>query len=75
MLHKISVWTDSMTLLAASWRAAVAILDWRTHLRRLTRKPVVDVIKEPVEDDLGAGDRRKKNRRMRMKFFMLKRRI
>jgi len=44
MLHKISVWTDSMTLLAASWRAAVAILDWRTHLRRLTGKPVVDVV-------------------------------
>ena len=44
MLHKIFAWMDPATLLAAIWRAAVAVLDWRTHLRRLTGRPVVDVV-------------------------------
>lgn len=44
MLYKISVWIDPVTLLAALWRAAVAILDWRTHLRRLMGGPIVDVV-------------------------------
>jgi len=40
----IIIWTNMRTLLGAIWRAAVAILDWRTHLRRLKGKPIVDAV-------------------------------
>lgn len=37
---KYAIWT----LLSATWRAAVAIFDWRTHLRKLRKQPIVDVV-------------------------------
>lgn len=32
------------TALGWIWRALVAVLDWRTHLRRLTLRPIIDVV-------------------------------
>jgi len=43
-MKKLVVWTNPHTLMAAIWRAAVAICDWRTHLRKIKRQPIVDVV-------------------------------
>jgi predicted amino acid dehydrogenase len=32
------------TLMAATWRALVALFDWRTHVRRATFKPILDCV-------------------------------
>lgn len=32
------------TIASAAWRAAVAVVDWRTHLRKIKGLPIVDVV-------------------------------
>ncbi|MDD5291107.1 MAG: hypothetical protein PHZ04_03250 [Patescibacteria group bacterium] len=44
ILNFLVIWLNWRTLLAASWRAGVAIADWRTHLRKRMGKPIIDVV-------------------------------
>ena len=44
ILNFLVVWLNWRTLLAAAWRAGVAITDWRTHLRKIMGKPIVDAV-------------------------------
>jgi len=43
-VYNIIVWTNWQTLLAATWRFFVVICDWRTILRKITGRPIVDVV-------------------------------
>ncbi len=43
-MKKLVVWTNPHTLIAGAWRAAIAICDWRTHLRKISHQPIVDVV-------------------------------
>ncbi|PJB44868.1 MAG: hypothetical protein CO106_02615 [Deltaproteobacteria bacterium CG_4_9_14_3_um_filter_44_9] len=38
------VWANPQTLLAATWRFFVALFDWRTMLRRISRRPIIDAV-------------------------------
>lgn len=44
LAEAIRVWFHWTTLGGATWRGAVAICDWRTHLRKLRGEPIVDAV-------------------------------